>query len=173
VDQQHRAGHRRLERVGAVGGGLAGHDLAGHDQDLLVGEAEVVAGLGRRWPRPDAPGSDVNDVSAALLRFATPDGYIPGTLTATCLLHGRQAIQLQLVCEGRVLTLSDRSLVVETGRASETEELTTATDPFLVENQIFLDAVRAHAPERVLCTYADALASHRLAVQVRQALGGP
>jgi predicted dehydrogenase len=161
-------------RIGQRSGGQV-VEQATHLLDLarvLVGEADVVAGLGRRWPRPDAPGSDVNDVSAALLRFATPDGYVPGTLTATCLLHGRQAIQLQLVCEGRVLTLSEHALVVETGRATETEEFLNTTDPFLVEDQAFLDAVRAHAPERVLCTYADALASHRLAVQVRQLLGG-
>lgn len=146
-------------------------EQATHLLDLartLVGEATVLSGLGRRWPRSDAPDSDVEDVSAALLEFSTPDGPVPGTLTATCLLHGRQAIHLQLVCEGRVLTLGERSLLVETGR--QAQEFATGADPFLVEDQVFLDAVRDERPEGVLCEYADALETHRLAVRVRDAL---
>jgi predicted dehydrogenase len=146
-------------------------EQATHVLDLarcLVGEAEVLAGLAGQWPRADAPDADVPDVSAALLRFQTADGPVPGLLSATSLLRGHQAIELQLVCEGRVVRVSERALVVATGR--ETDELLTAVDPFLVEDLAFVEAVRAADPARVLCSYADALATHRLACAVRDAL---
>jgi myo-inositol 2-dehydrogenase/D-chiro-inositol 1-dehydrogenase len=148
-------------------------EQATHVLDLaryLVGEAEVLAGLGGQWPRVDAPDSDVPDVSSALLQFQTADGPIPGLVSATSLLRGSQAIELQLVCEGRVVRLSDRALVVETGQ--ETHEVLTSIDPFLVEDQAFVDAVRAADPARVLCSYADALETHRLACAIRDALAG-
>lgn len=146
-------------------------EQATHLLDLaryLVGEATVLAGLGGQWPRADAPDSDVPDVSSALLRFQTAAGPIPGLLSATSLLRGHQAIELQLVCEGRVVRLSDRALVVETGR--ESQEMLSMVDPFRVEDLAFLDAVRAGDPARVLCSYADALETHRLACDVRDAL---
>ncbi|HEV7664450.1 MAG TPA: Gfo/Idh/MocA family oxidoreductase, partial [Chloroflexota bacterium] len=102
-------------RRAAQGGGQV-VEQATHLLDLarvLVGEGEVVCGVGGQWPRAEAPDSEVPDVSAALLRFVTRDGVIPGMLSATTLLRGRQAIHLQLVCEGRVLTLSERSLVID------------------------------------------------------------
>jgi myo-inositol 2-dehydrogenase/D-chiro-inositol 1-dehydrogenase len=135
---------------------------------VLVGEAEVIGAFGRQWPRDEAPGSDVPDVSTAMLRYSTAGGPVPGLLSATCLLRGAQAIHLQLVCQDRVLTFSERSLVVETGR--QREEHPTSTDPFVVEDRAFIDAVRNADAGAVLCSYADALQTHRLACAVRDAL---
>jgi predicted dehydrogenase len=131
---------------------------------VLVGEADVISASGGRWPRPDAPDSDVPDVSAAFLRFATPQGSVPGVLTATSLLRGQKSIQLQLVCEGRALTISERALLIDT------EQILTAVDPFLVEDIAFITAVRSNDPTKVLCTYADALETHRLATKIRDAM---
>jgi myo-inositol 2-dehydrogenase/D-chiro-inositol 1-dehydrogenase len=135
---------------------------------LLVGEASVVAGFGRRWHRDDAPDADVPDVSSALLRFSTPDGDVPGLLSTTSLLRGPQCVQVQFVCEGRTLTLTDAHLLVETGL--ETTEYPTSVDPFAVEDAAFVNAIRSGRPETVLCTYADALKAHRLACAVSNAL---
>jgi hypothetical protein len=109
----------------------------------------------------------VPDVTAASLRFATADGPIPGVLTATSLLRGHQSIQLQLICEGRALTISERFLLIDTGR--ESEQILTTADPFQVEDAAFINAVRSNDPSKVLCTYADALQTHRLACAVRAA----
>ena len=155
----------------ATRGGGQVVEQATHLLDLarvLVGEGEVIGALGRQWPRADAPDSDVPDVSAAFLRLHTPHGPVPATLTATTLLRGGQAIHLQLICEGRVLTLSERSLLIETGR--EVEEVVATSDPFLVEDRAFLDAIRTADPSRVLCSYEDALQTHRLALAIRAAL---
>jgi predicted dehydrogenase len=131
---------------------------------LLVGEPEVVAAAARHHPRADYPSCTVAQVTAALLRF--PHG-VPGTLTATCLLEGPLAIQLQLVCDGRALTITERALRLETGL--QMEEIPVTVDPFLVEDQVFVQAVRARDPDAVLCSYADALATHRVALAIRAA----
>jgi predicted dehydrogenase len=142
-------------------------EQATHMLDLarvLVGEATVVGGLGRRWPRTDAPDSDVLDVSMALLRY----GDVPGCVSATCLLRGSLAAHVQIVCGGRMLTMSEKMLVVETG--SEREEYPTAMDPVAVEDVAFIDAVQANDAAGALCSYADALETHRLACAVQDAL---
>jgi predicted dehydrogenase len=131
---------------------------------LLVGEPEIIAAAAQHHPRADYPSCTVAQVTAALLRF--PDG-VPGTLTASCLLQGPLAIQLQLVCDGRALTITERALRIDTGR--QTEEVPVAADPFLVEDQVFVRAVHDGNPDAVLCSYADALATHRVAVAIRSA----
>jgi predicted dehydrogenase len=162
-------------RQAARGGGQI-VEQATHLVDLaryLVGEAEVVAALDGHWPRADFPDSEVPDVSSAILRFASVEGAVPGLFSATTLLAGNQAVHLQLVCQGRVLTISDKRLLIETGR--QTEEVRSTADPFLVEDVNFLDAVRAQNPGAVLSTYADALRTHRVCCAIRalSSPGGP
>lgn len=140
---------------------------------LLVGEAEVVSALASRRPRaaapeaPEAPEADVADVSAALLRFRTRAGEVPGVLTATCLLEGKQAAHLQLVCEGRVLTIAEQTLRIESGR--DRREVPVRLDPFQEEDRAFVQAIRQQDPTQVLCSYRDALDTHRLCCAIRDA----
>jgi myo-inositol 2-dehydrogenase/D-chiro-inositol 1-dehydrogenase len=131
---------------------------------LLLGEPRVLAATMLRRARPAYPDWTAAQVTAALLEF--PES-VPATLTATCLLEGPLAIQLQLVCEGRALTITERALRVETG--SQTQEFLVAADPFLVEDECFLRAVREANPAGVLCDYADALSTHRAAFAIRAA----
>jgi predicted dehydrogenase len=129
---------------------------------VLLGDAEVVSALSQRAPRQAFPDSTVDEVTAALLRFPR---NVPVTLTATCLLDGSVAAHLQLICEGRVLTLSERSLLVQTGQT--TREISSQTDPFLAEDSAFVEAVRVSDPTAVLCTYADALRTHQVCITIR------
>jgi hypothetical protein len=48
-----------------------------------------------------------------------------------------------MVCEGRVLTLSEWMLRIETGR--ETQDVPSTADAFLVEDTAFVDAIRSAA----------------------------
>ena len=124
---------------------------------VLVGGGEVLsAALGASRADTGLP-----QVTAALLRF----GAAPAVLTATCLLESKQAVQLELVCEGRVLTQTEQVLRVESGRSRD--EQPVESDPFLVEDQAFLRAVRMGDPDHVLCDYADALRSHRLCFEIQ------
>jgi predicted dehydrogenase len=140
-------------------------EQATHLVDLarfLLGEAEVISAIVRQQPRADYPDSDVAQVSAAVLRFA--DG-VPGILTATCLLEGRQAVHLQLVCEGRVLTVEEDRLRIATGQHAET--IPAREDPVLAEDRAFLRAVRDGDPRQLHSSYADALETHRLCCAIR------
>ncbi len=149
----------------AAGGGGQVVEQATHLVDLMrlfLGRGEVLSAMAGHWPRADAVDAEVPDVTAALLRF----GDVPAVLTTTDLLRGRQAIHLQLICEGRVLTLTEERLLIETGRACE--EVASAVDPFAQEDIAFLQAVRERDPTRVLCSYADALETHRLCCAIRE-----
>ncbi|HET6317305.1 MAG TPA: gfo/Idh/MocA family oxidoreductase, partial [Chloroflexota bacterium] len=138
---------------------------------LLLGEGTLVSATGGRWARTDHPDSDVSGVSAALLRF----GDVPGVFSASCILPASAAIHLQLICDGRMVTISEQQVRVETG--PEVSTITTGVDPFLAEDVAFMEAVRTADPGRVLSSYADALESHRLCCAIRDAMtaspGGP
>jgi predicted dehydrogenase len=160
-------------RQAARGGGQI-VEQATHLVDLaryLIGEAEVVAALGGQWPRPDFPDAEVPDVSSALLRYASVEGAIPGLFSATTLLEGHQAIHLQLICRGRVLTISDQRLLIETGR--HTDEIRSTADTFLVEDVAFLEAVRTQNGDALFSSYADALRTHRVCCAIRAAMDSP
>ena len=130
----------------------------------LLGNARVLAATALRHDRPAYPDADVADVSAALLQFG---GDIAGVFTATCLLGGPAAIHLQLVCEGLLITIDQTGVVYDTG--SERRQIPLGNDPFVAEDRAFLAALRAGDPEPILCTYQDALQTHRLCCAVREA----
>ena len=131
---------------------------------ILLGDPDLVSAVGQRVPRSLFADASVDEVTAALLRFPR---HVPGTLTATCLLNNTAAAHLQLVCEGRILTLSERALLVQTG--SDTQEIASTSDPFFVEDSAFIAAVNTGDPSQVFCTYPDALRTHRVCVAIREA----
>jgi predicted dehydrogenase len=125
---------------------------------VLVGEGEVFsASVGA--PRPD---TNLAQTTAALLRF----GQIPAVLTTTCLLQAKHTVQLQLVCDGQVLTQTEHNLRIETGQTRRDHPV--QADPFQVEDQAFLRALRTRDPRHILCDYADALQTHRLCCDIHR-----
>lgn len=128
---------------------------------LLVGEAEVLAAHASHHPRPAYPNTDVDDVSAALLRF---QNGATGVFSATCLLASTAAVQVQFVCDGLLVTLTQQSVVYDTGR--ERREVRARSDPFVAENRAFLRAVQQHDPTLLFSSYADALRTHHLCCDV-------
>jgi myo-inositol 2-dehydrogenase/D-chiro-inositol 1-dehydrogenase len=128
---------------------------------LLVGEASVVAATATCYGQGAYPDADVADASTALLRMVAG---ATGVFTATCLLGGAAAVHLQLVCEGLLMTITQRSVVYERGR--ERREVLTGNDPFVDEDRAFLKAVQHHDPTLLFSSYADALRTHRLCFDV-------
>lgn len=135
-------------------------DLARH----LVGEATVIAGSAGHLDRPAYPALDVATHSAALVRF---NNGATGVFTATCLLNSAAAVQVQLVCDGLLITITQASVTYDRGR--ERREVRTGNDPFITENRAFLDAVRRSAPSVLLSSYADAFHTHQLCCRMRDA----
>lgn len=135
-------------------------DLARH----LVGEANVIAGSAGHHTRAAYPDLDVATHNAALVRFGNG---ATGVFTATCLLAGPAAIHVQVVCDGLLITITQHSVIYDGGR--QRREVRTGNDPFVAENRAFLDAVRRNDSKLIFSTYADALHTHRLCCDMRDA----
>ena len=125
----------------------------------LVGEITSVNAQGGRFPRrSDVRAGDVLDVSTATLRFAS--GAV-GSVSSSCLLRRGHRIGLELVCEGLVVGLTETTLTVDDGY---TRQVVTATrDARAAADRDFLAAV-AGQPAAIRAPYAEALASHRIAL---------
>jgi predicted dehydrogenase len=140
---------------------------------LLLGEGSVVAAASARHPRAAFPDADVDSVAAAIVRFAT--GTI-GSFTNSGLLSSG-VVEFDLVADGRRATivpddLPDRprwTLTVEDESGTTVRE--SVRDPYEVQAEAFLDAIRDDDPGRVLSSYADALRTDRLTRAVVSAAG--
>jgi predicted dehydrogenase len=124
----------------------------------LVGEAEVEAALGAGAARQDAAGSDVATASAALVRFRS--GAV-GIFSASNLASEPKSVGMRIVCEGRHITIGLTGITIWADEAMTTHAA-RAEASFRTQNLAFLRAVESSDPSAVLCTYADALATHRL-----------
>ena len=137
---------------------------------LLVGEASVIAAIATRHGQAAYPDADVADASAALLRF---DKGATGVFTATCLLGGFAAAHVQLVCEGLLITITERGVSYDPGREPPGAPWTVpiGNDPSLAEDRAFMEAVRRNDARLLVSSYADALLTHRLCFDVLDASG--
>jgi predicted dehydrogenase len=126
----------------------------------LVGDVEQVHALAAQTERPAFPDADVDDVTAATLRFA---GGAIGSLAATSLLPAKQRAGVELLCEGRRLELSESGLAVDGGEARSLPE-----DPWLAKRRVdraFVDRVQGRGDD-VRAPYAVALRTHRVACAI-------
>jgi myo-inositol 2-dehydrogenase/D-chiro-inositol 1-dehydrogenase len=158
----------------SVGGGQV-VEQATHLFDLarlLVGEAEVIGATSTRREPVTPAGADVVDATAAVLRFDT--GAV-GTFANT----RRQAthtVAISLTGDGPRTTIRRTSplpgiweVVIEDGTSVTT--MPPGRDPYERQAEVFLDAVEAGDPTRVLSPYADALRTDRLTRAVVAATG--
>jgi myo-inositol 2-dehydrogenase / D-chiro-inositol 1-dehydrogenase len=133
---------------------------------FLVGEVTSVHAVGGRFPRrSEVRSGDVLDVSTATLRFAS--GAV-GSVSSSCLLRRGHRIGLELICEGLALELTETTLVIDDGRSREVVE--AARDARAAADRDFVAAVRGQ-PAGVRAPYAEALASHRIALAAARAAG--
>lgn len=138
-------------------------EQATHIIDLarfLAGDVTEVFGLAASRPRADFPGLDVPTASTAALRFAS--GAI-ANLSATCLLRWNHRVGLHVFADGLALELTDHDIMVDTGHGRPVRA--ADGDPVWRQDRAFLDAVAGRG-NRIRATYADALATHRVALAV-------
>jgi myo-inositol 2-dehydrogenase / D-chiro-inositol 1-dehydrogenase len=148
--QQQRSGGQMVEQATHV------VDMARY----LLGEAQVVGSRTTRSIRPQHPEADIADVTTALLQFDD----VPGVFSATCLLSGTSDIRLQLIGEGLTITMTPVQVTYDYGH--ERHEFKTQVNTYLEQNRAFLKAVRQRNPALVCCTYADALKTHHLCLDI-------
>ena len=133
-------------------------DLALH----LLGDAEVLHAAEARAPRAAHPDADVAEASSATLRFAS--GAL-GVVTATCVLAASDTVELRLHREGELIVITQDAIAIDTG--AERRVLRHQADPVAVEDSAFLAAVRTGDATLAICSYAEALRTHRVAQRVR------
>ena len=163
-------------RVDEGGGQVV--EQATHLYDLarvLVGEAVVVGAASTRDPAASPPGVDVADGTAAVLRFA---GGAIGSFANSRRL-ARAVIEVEFVSDGLLTTMEKRG---ERGQGdwhahfddgTTVKAIRAVADPYEIQAAAFFDAVEAGDPDRVLCSYADALRTDRLTRAVVAATGMP
>jgi myo-inositol 2-dehydrogenase / D-chiro-inositol 1-dehydrogenase len=160
----------------SVGGGQV-VEQATHFYDLarwLVGEATVVGAVSVRDEPVVPPGADVVDATAAVLRFET--GAV-GSFANTRRLASA-VVEFELASADLITTIrrvGDGPGTFEVSFADEgpIRTLPMGRDPYETEAEVFLDAVEAGDPGRVLSSYADALETDRLTRAVVAATGRP
>lgn len=125
---------------------------------LLVGEVDRVSAV--EVSATDAAEAPV--ASSATLRFAC--GAI-GTMSSARILPARHRVSLQLVADGCVLELSERSLIDHELRVvtADGEQVHRVDEsPIAAEDRAFVDAVAGRSFD-VRAPYSDAVRSHALA----------
>ncbi len=129
----------------------------------LLGPVIDIDALGAQHQRAEYPNLDVDDVSVALVRFAS--GAI-GSFASTCVLKWPHRIGLHLFGDGLAIELSEFDLMVDVGRGRPVRE--AVGDPFVREDRDFIDAVRG-GENKIRTPYAEALETHRLVIAARDA----
>ena len=138
-------------------------EQATHVLDLarvLAGEVEEVWAVAAP---SSAPGRDVADATAALLRFSS--GAV-GTLATTCALPAKGGAGIDVAADGLLLQLTETTLRI-TG-AGGVREAEPAVDPRTAVDRAFLDVLAGGPVPAGLVDHAEALRTHRLAWAVAE-----
>ncbi|GMA61346.1 Gfo/Idh/MocA family oxidoreductase [Alicyclobacillus fastidiosus] len=143
-----------------------------HIVDLLrclCGEVrEVYAAYALRVMHEKVPGTDVPDVGTVTLKLA--NGMV-ATISNTCLLPVGHHVGLDLYTNKGVLEIRSGEL-----REIAPDGVTTfgsTTNPYFMEDEAFIYALRTGDASRILSDYADALRTHEVTIAANEsALSG-
>ncbi|MFS0727072.1 Gfo/Idh/MocA family protein [Paenibacillus sp. 1P07SE] len=118
----------------------------------LMGEVtEVYAAYAQRVMHEEMEGVTVPDVGALTLKMAS--GAV-ASITNTCMSPHAGSAGLQIYASGGLLELEHQQLIHTT--ADQKVHYKNKQDPYQLENQIFIEAVRTGDPSAIRSTYADA-----------------
>ncbi|MDO9418496.1 glycosyltransferase [Pararhizobium sp.] len=126
----------------------------------LIGEVTDVYGRTGFKDRVEFPGLDVPAVTTANLTFQS--GVI-ANISSTCLLGWNHKVGLNIFADRLAIELTDHDIMVDVGAGRPVRQANG--DPVWREDRDFVDAVRG-GDNHIRCSYADALATHRVALAV-------
>lgn len=118
---------------------------------------EVYAAFNNQIMRSKVEGTTVPDVGSVTMKLK--NGMI-STISNTCILQNSSKVGLDIYTDEGVIELSNDLLRVVKG--NRVEEYKEETNPYLTENQIFLDAVQTGDPSKILSNYQDAIKTHKV-----------
>ncbi|WP_138755723.1 Gfo/Idh/MocA family protein [Paenibacillus sinopodophylli] len=138
-----------------------------HIVDLLrytVGEVkEVYAAYGDRYMSSIEDGVTVPDVGTVTLKL---EGGAVATISNTCAIPAGDRSGLHIYTNKGVLELGHSGLIdTETGRRTE---YSNRSNPYELENDAFLHAVRTGDTSRIRSTYADAVLTHLVTIAANE-----
>lgn len=138
-----------------------------HIVDLLrytVGEvSEVYAAYGDRFMSSVKEGVSVPDVGTVTLKLA---GGAVATISNTCAIPAGDRSGLHIYTNKGVLEIGHSGLTdLEAGRKTE---YANRNDPYELENDAFLHAVKTGDTSRIRSTYADAVLTHKVTIAANE-----
>lgn len=132
----------------------------------LMGEVVSVGAMGVRGHMTDIPDYSVDDASVVTLRFAS--GAV-ATITSSCLLASGGRVGLELVGRDLWVELMSGTDAVYR-RGGQSEHLSGGGDPYKLEDELFIAAVRAGDAAGIRSTYQDAVRTLGVTLAANQAM---
>ena len=123
----------------------------------LAGEVKSVYASGALNVMTDVEGIDVEDASVVNLEF---DSGVPGVVLSTCMLSQGYRVMISVFSKDFALEHTQGALRISTPEEERTVK--SRKDPYVLEDEIFVDAVSTGDASRIRSPYSDALLTHRL-----------
>jgi myo-inositol 2-dehydrogenase / D-chiro-inositol 1-dehydrogenase len=131
---------------------------------FLCGEVkEVYAAYSSKMMDSKVEGTTVSDVGSVILKL---NNGIVATISNTCILPESHKAGLEVYTNEGVIEIT--SNLLRDIRGKELNEYRNQMDPYKVENEIFLNAVKTGDPTHILATYKDAVKTHEVTLAASQ-----
>ncbi|MBY0144402.1 Gfo/Idh/MocA family protein [Neobacillus niacini] len=131
---------------------------------FLIGEVkEVYSAYSSRVMESKVEGTTVSDVGSVILKL---NNGIVANISNTCILPESHKAGLEIYTNEGVMEIT--SNLLRDNRGKELNEYRNQLDPYKVENEIFLNAVKTGDASHILSTYSDAVKTHAITLAAAQ-----
>jgi myo-inositol 2-dehydrogenase / D-chiro-inositol 1-dehydrogenase len=131
---------------------------------FLIGEVkEVYSAYSSRVMESKVEGTTVSDVGSVILKL---NNGIVANISNTCILPESHKAGLEIYTNEGVMEIT--SNLLRDIRGKELNEYRNQLDPYKVENEIFLNAVKTGDASHILSTYSDAVKTHAITLAAAQ-----
>lgn len=131
----------------------------------LLGEVRSVFCVGRTGLMSDVEDYDIEDASVCTLTFE--DGLVC-EISSSCAVGWREEVTMEVFCRNSRLRLDGWNLQVE--KPGERCEIQSTDDVFLIEDRIWLEAVRSGDGSKIKSPYEDAYRTQMVACAANESL---
>lgn len=117
----------------------------------LFGEVEKVFAVGKKGLMEDVKNYNIEDASSVTLVF---ESGLAGTIYSACFLSCGQKVGMNIYFKDRVIEYDGGIKIIESNQQSK---ISSSVDAGLIEDQVFIEAVRTKDTSRIRSAYSDAL----------------